>query len=608
MVRRFLKENNFVLLLTAILFCNVLTACAQNKENLLKVEKYKAIENELLLFNNASHALPIKEITDVKMASVNFNFEFIKTFDSLLNKYSKVDKISTLKYADSTTYNDLEDDLRFYDILFVPVTEKQISNKKIFDFISSVSSKKTVIVSYFGTENGLLKLENLRTPILWTGYITEEAAFILPQAIFGGVAVRTNLEYNIGTKFTKGSGYTTSVSRLKYTLPEDVQVNSNELAQIDSIALETIREKAAPGLVVLVAKGGKVIYNKSFGYHTYANLKPNSPSDIFDLASVTKITATTPAIMRLVEQGKLNLDLNVGHYIPKARNTPMNSTVVRDVMMHQAGFIPFIPFHNFVKEDDYSRDSTRVYNVKVADSFYVKKKFYTDFMWPKMLNSPIVSKGRYVYSDISMYVMKDIAEHISRKPITEYLDENFYKPLGMQFTGFLPRKRFSIDQIVPTEEDVTFRKTLLNGYVHDQGAALAGGVAGHAGLFGNANDLAIFYQMLLNKGTYGGKKYFDHETVEQFTVKQSVVSRRGLGFDRWDPDPKNKYPSELASDQTYGHTGYTGIGVWVDPARDMIYIFLSNRVHPKVSDKLGNLAIRRRIQDVINVAIDNGKK
>jgi CubicO group peptidase (beta-lactamase class C family) len=286
----------------------------------------------------------------------------------------------------------------------------------------------------------------------------------------------------------------------------------------------------------------------------------------------------------------------------------MNGINVREVMLHQAGFIPYIPFHNFVKEGDYSRDSSAAYPTKVADNYYIKKGFFNDFMWPKMLNSPIKTRGSYVYSDISMYVMQDIVEHISEMPEDQYVQQNFYIPLGMQTAGYLPRNRFSKDRIVPTEDDKVFRKTLLEGYVHDQGAALKGGVAGHAGLFGTANDLAIYNQMLLNKGTYGGEQYFTPQTVEMFTTKQSDVSRRGLGFDRWDPDLSKKYPSELASPQTFGHTGYTGIGVWTDPSRNMIYIILTNRVHPTVSEMLGRLNIRPRIQDVVNRAIDKSKK
>ncbi|WP_246474735.1 serine hydrolase domain-containing protein [Pedobacter roseus] len=409
-------------------------------------------------------------------------------------------------------------------------------------------------------------------------------------------------------RYTMGSGFTTTATRLKYTVPEDAGLNSNNLKEIDAIAAEAISQKATPGLVVLVAKDGKVIFNKAYGNHTYDTNVPDKVTDIFDLASVTKVTATTPAVMRLFEEGKLKLDTNIGAYIPKARTTPMNNIQVREVMLHQAGFIPYIPFHDYVKTGDYSRDSSAAFPTKVADNYYIKKGFFKDFMWPKMLNSPIKTRGKYVYSDISMYVMKDIVEHISEEPLNQYTYENFYKPLGMQTAGFLPRNRFKPEQIIPTEDDKYFRKTLLVGYVHDQGAALAGGVSGHAGLFASANDLAIIYQMLLNRGTYGGVEYFKNSTVDMFTSKQSNVSRRGLGFDRWDPDSTKHYPSELASPQTYGHTGYTGTCVWVDPSRGLVYVFLSNRVNPTVTDKLSNLKIRGRIQDVVNKAIDESKK
>jgi CubicO group peptidase (beta-lactamase class C family) len=349
-----------------------------------------------------------------------------------------------------------------------------------------------------------------------------------------------------------------------------------------------------------------VFLNKDYGNHPNNTGLPEKVTDIFDLASLTKTTATTPTVMRLFEEHKLNLDTNIGAYIPKARLSPMNNIKVREVMLHQAGFIPYIAFHNFVKTGDYSRDSSAAYPTKVADFYYIKKGFFKDFMWPKMLNSPIQTRGKYVYSDISMYVMKEISERLSGIPLDTYVWDNFYKPLGMQTAGFLPRNRFTKDQIVPTEQDTYFRKTLLEGYVHDQGAALAGGVSGHAGLFASANDVAIIYQMLLNKGSYGGNRYFQPQTVDMFTQKQSDVSRRGLGFDRWDPDASKKYPSELASPQTYGHTGYTGTCVWVDPAKGLVYVFLSNRVNPSVSEKLGNMKIRPRIQDAIYRAIQLG--
>ncbi len=610
MEKKYMRRNKFAsIIIASLVLIFTLSACAQDhKDNENRLKLINSISKNSVLLNNQKNLIPIVGLSEKHFASINLGFKHQAAFDSLLNKYANVQSLSAIKYNDSSTLNDLEDDLKYYNTIFIAITDEMSSNGKYLNFIANIQKNKNVIVAFFGEGKSLASFDQVDMPIVWTPQSNEESAMVVPQIIFGGIAVQQTLTKGYSAKYTIGSGYQTSVTRLKYTVPEDAGVNSDDLKEIDQIVKEGINGKAAPGMVVLVAKDGKVIYNKAFGYHTYDNLRPDKVTDIFDLASVTKVTATTPSVMRLVEQQKLKLDTNVGYYIAKARNTPMNGINVREVMLHQAGFIPYIPFHNFIKEGDYSRDSTAAFPTKVADSYYIKKGFFNDFMWPKMLNSPIKTRGSYVYSDISMYVMQDIIEHITEKPEDQYVLTNFYAPLGMHTAGYLPRNRFPKDRIVPTEDDKVFRKTLLEGYVHDQGAALKGGVAGHAGLFGSANDLAIFYQLMLNKGTYGGEQYFKPQTVDQFTAKQSNVSRRGLGFDRWDPDLTKKYPSSLASPQTFGHTGYTGIAVWTDPARGLIYVFLSNRVNPTVSEQLGRLNIRPRIQDAIIRAVDKGNK
>lgn len=586
-----------------------LTACAQDhKQNEKTLAQINSISQTTVLLNNNDSIVPITKLAKKTIASVSLGYNYSSVFDSLANKYDKITSFSAAAYNDSINLNRLEEDLKFYNTILISIDNEHVKDAKYINFIISISKAKQVVVAFFGNGSDLKSFDNLQAPIVWSAQNTAEAAAIIPQYIFGGIAAGNKLSTNYSGKYIRGSGFNTKVIRLKYTVPEDANVNSNNLKGIDDIAAEAIRKKAAPGLVVLVAKDGKVIFNKAYGTHTYDDGVPDKVTDIFDLASVTKVTATTPSVMRLYDEDKLKLDTNIGAYIPLARTTPMNEIQVKEVMLHQAGFVPYIPFQNYVKAGDYSRDSSAAYPTKVADNYYIKKGFFSDFMWPKMLNSPIRTRGKYVYSDLSMYVMKDIVEHITETPLNKYVYTNFYKPLGMQTAGYLPRNRFSRDQIIPTENDTSFRKTLLVGYVHDQGAALAGGVAGHAGLFASSNDLAIYYQMLLNKGSYGGQQYFKPETVTMFTSNQSKVSRRGYGFDRKDPDPEKKYPSELASSQTFGHTGYTGIAVWVDPARGLVYIFLSNRVNPTVSEQLGKLNIRPRIQDVINRAIDAGDK
>lgn len=585
------------------------SACAQNhQESETRLKNINSVVNSSVLLNNQKGIIPFGKLAEKKFASVNIGFAHQAAFDSLLNKYAAVESVDGIRYNAEATLNDLEDDLKYFNNIFIAINDEMALNSKYLNFIGNLAQRKNVVVSLFGNGKNLSSFDNLTSPLVWLPNDPQEAAMIAPQLIFGGIAAQQTLTKAYSPKYTIGSGFKTTATRLKYTVPEDAGVNTEDLAEVDKIAAEAIASKAAPGIVVLVAKDGKVIYNKAFGHHTYDQLIPNKVTDIFDLASITKTTATTPAVMRLTENKSLNLDTNIGYYIAKARTSPMNQIKVREVMLHQAGFIPYIPFHNFVKGGDYSRDSSALFPTKVADRYYIKKGFFNDSMWPKMLNSPIKTRGQYVYSDISMYVMQDIVEQITEVPEDKYVQDQFYAPLGMHTAGFLPRNRFSKDRIVPTEKDDVFRKTLLEGYVHDQGAALKGGVAGHAGLFGNANDLAIYYQLLLNKGTYGGEQYFMPQTVEIFTAKQSSVSRRGLGFDRWDPDLTKKYPSQLASSQTFGHTGYTGTAVWTDPSRGLVYIFLSNRVNPTVSEQLGKLQIRPRIHDAINRAIDKGKK
>ena len=600
-------KNNLVQTITVCLLAiSTFSACAQDhqkNEDLLKVNTN--ILQHTVLLNNQQHIIPLTSLEKKNIASVSLGFAFQNTSDSLLNKYAKVTPFSSTKYENLPELLKLEDDLKFFNTIIISIQDLETTKPKYINFINSLAKTKSVIIALYGQQTNLVPFDSLSAPIVWTQDKSIQSASLLPQIIFGGIAASNKLPRNISGKYIAGSGFTTTVTRLRYTVPEDAGVNSDNLREIDRITAEAIAARAAPGMVVLVAKDGKVIFNKAYGTHTYGG-PADKVTDIFDLASITKITATTPMVMRLTEQNKLKLDTNIGAYIALARPTAMNEIPVREVMLHQAGFIPYIAFHDGVKATDHSPDSSAAYPTKVADGYFIRKDYFKDVMWPQMLNAPIRTRGKYVYSDISMYVMKDIVEQISGEPLNIYTAENFYAPLGMQTAGFLPRNRFSRDQIIPTEDDTYFRKTLLVGYVHDQGAALVGGVSGHAGLFASTNDMAIMYQMFLNKGTYGGQTYFKPGTVETFTAQQSNVSRRGLGFDRWDPNLSKKYPSSTASSQTYGHTGYTGTAVWVDPSRGLVYVFLSNRVNPSVTNKLVSMGIRSRIQDVINQAIDKG--
>lgn len=587
-----------------------LPSCAQtiHQSNERRLDENKVVAKTTVMLNNSAKIVPLRHLEKLKIASVNLGASFASNFDSLLNKYAAITSFtSTAYHSDSLNLDDLSDDLKFFNTVIIQMTDETMKDPRTMGFLLDNQRNKQIIIAFFGSDKGLKHLEEITGPVIWSAKETSASAEYVAQAIFGGVALSSRLQHQISERYSKGSGYDTRSTRLKFSVPEEVGINSLYLKGINEIAAEAIIGKAAPGAVVMVVKDGVVIFNRAYGKHTYDGNEPTLITDIFDLASVTKTSATTVAVMRLYEQNKLKLDTNVGAYIPKARKTNKTGISVREVLLHQAGFVPFIPFYKNISGSDFSTDSSAAYPVKAADNYYMRRGYFDQVMWPQMLKSPVVSRGRYVYSDLSMYFMKEMIERQSGEHLENYVQQEFYKPLGMKTAGFNPRNRFSRDQIIPTENDIYFRKTLLHGYVHDQGAAMVGGVSGHAGLFASANDLAIEYQMLLNGGTYGGTKYFNPETIKMFTSKQSPVSRRGLGFDRFDPDTKKEYPSKLATSETYGHTGYTGTCVWVDPVHNLVYIFLSNRVHPAVSDQLSKLNIRSRIQDVVYEAINKSQ-
>jgi CubicO group peptidase (beta-lactamase class C family) len=609
MEKKYMRKNKWrfcVLILSG--FVLVHSACAQNPPftGQAYVNEEKTVEKATTLLNNGQALIPLKDLGQLNIASIHFSYPYAAGFDSLANKYTKVDSFNGMDYVGIKSPDVLDFDTKLYNTLIVQLTDADMANPQIVGFIATNRRSKNVIIAYFGDGSSLPKLDNVTAPIIMSQRSSVVSAYFSSQAIFGGIAITQNLSKTFSQKYRVNTGFITAKTRLQYTVPEEVGINSNNLNNIDNIAYEAIRNQATPGCVVLVAKDGKVIFNKAYGYHTYDKAIPDKIADIFDLASVTKISATTIETMRLTEEGRLNLDSTIGSYIPMARKTNKNDIHIRELMEHQAGLIPDIQTYEKLKPTDISTDSSAAYPTKVALHFYLRKNYFKDVMWADMLNSPLKTRGQYVYSDLSMCFMKEIDETITSTPLNEYTQENFYDPLGMQTAGFLPYKRFPQSQIVPTENDEVFRHSLLDGYVHDPTAALLGNVSGNAGLFSSANDLAILYQMLLNRGTYGGDEYFKPETVDLYTAKQSDVSRRGIGFDRWDPLADHHYPSKLASPKTFGHTGYTGIGVWVDPTYNLVYIFLSNRVNPKVTDQLSSLNIRPRIQDAVYEAIQKG--
>ena len=384
---------------------------------------------------------------------------------------------------------------------------------------------------------------------------------------------------------------------------------------IDSIVRDALSKKAFPGCQVLALQNGVIKYHKAFGNYEFGPAsQPVNLESIYDLASLTKISATTVAVMKLYEEGKLDIQKTLGDYLPFTKNSDKAGLKLFDVLLHQAGLIPDVIFYKETletgtdqpSENFYKHQPDQTFNLPVARDLYLRRD-WEDTMLKRIVQSPLTAIGKYIYSDNDFILLGKIVENLSGMPLDQYVAKTFYIPLGMMTTGFKPITRFALDRVVPTEEDKYFRHQLLRGFVHDEGAAMFGGLAGHAGLFSNAYDLSLLYQMLLNGGELNGQRFLKPETIKYFTSYHSEISRRALGFDKPEKDNipgKEPYPSVEASPETFGHTGFTGTCVWVDPASKLVYIFLSNRVYESRNNNLLSvLNIRSKIQDAIYEAI-----
>jgi beta-glucosidase-like glycosyl hydrolase/CubicO group peptidase (beta-lactamase class C family) len=384
---------------------------------------------------------------------------------------------------------------------------------------------------------------------------------------------------------------------------------------IDSIVNDGLAKRAYPGCEVLAIQNGEIKYHKAFGHIEFdPRSLPITLESIYDLASVTKISATTVSLMKLYEQGKIGLDNTLGDYLPFTRGTDKAGLKIREVLLHQAGLNPYISFYNETIDPQTKMPSPEFYSDK-RDSFFTipvarnvwLRRDWNDTMLKRIVQSKLGPTPKYVYSDNDFILLGKVVEAVSGMPLDQFAQKTFYNPLGMTTTGFKPWQRFGLERTVPTEEDKYFRRQLLRGYVHDEGAAMFGGVSGHAGLFSNAYDLSLLYQMLLNGGELNGERYLKPETIKLFTAYSSDISRRGLGFDKPEKDNAGRaepYPSVLASPSTFGHTGFTGTCVWVDPQSKLVYIFLSNRVYnTRDNNLLGKMNIRSKIQDAIYKAL-----
>lgn len=430
----------------------------------------------------------------------------------------------------------------------------------------------------------------------------------LPAPPAPPVIAAENMPANTGGALVNTPVVPTPDNLTKIILPADAGVkDASALDKLDLFIDRCIQDGVFPGCRVVAAKNGLVFYDQSFGYYTYSKKQAVDSNTLYDVASLTKVLATTLAVMHLYETGKINLDKTLGDYLPITKGTDKAKLKIRDILLHQAGLKSWIPFYKEtldgngdLRSDLYRQSRTDRYNIPVAKDLYLRYD-YADTIWSRILTSSLENKGHFVYSDLDFYFLAAVVQQVTGKSIDVYVDEQFYKPMGLKNITYLPLNKFSQAQIAPTEDDIFFRHEQIWGYVHDPGAAMLGGVAGHAGIFATAGDVAAIFQMLLNKGVYHGKRYFKAETVSKFTAYNSKLSRRGLGFDKPQNDANDGGPSgDRSTGYAFGHQGFTGTCAWADPGTGVVFVFLSNRVYPSAdNNKINRLNVRTVVQDYI---------
>jgi beta-N-acetylhexosaminidase len=488
-----------------------------------------------------------------------------------------------------------------------PVNNFGISQYAL-DLISQVQQNNKTIIFDFGNPYALKNFCDAKNLVACyeDDSITQRSA---ADILEGKIDAKGILPVTVCNNYKYGSGIIIK-NILPVTTPEKVGLNAAKLSIIDSIAETAIAAGATPGCVVLVAKDGKIAFEKAYGKNNYDTPEPVTLQSIYDMASVTKICATTLAVMKLYDEGKIKLNKTLGDYLKWVKGSNKSKLPIEKILLHQAGLVAFIPFYKETLDSlghplpsIYSTVQNDTFSIRVAQNLYMRND-YTDTMYKRILQSKLGPMDKYIYSDNDFIFLGKIVEAISGMSLDKYVDKNFYKPMGLTSIGFLPREKFDTNRIPPTEYEKTFRLQHLHADVHDPGSAMFGEIAGHAGLFSEADNLAAIMQMLLNGGTFKGKRYINKQTIKLFTAYNSTISRRGYGYDKPLKDNatnKDPYPSKFASPLTFGHTGYTGTCVWADPKYNIVFIFLSNRVNPDGGEnlKLSHMNIRGNIQDAI---------
>jgi beta-glucosidase-like glycosyl hydrolase/CubicO group peptidase (beta-lactamase class C family) len=597
-------------------------------KDLMKAEalalRAKLYEESITLIEN-KNLLPLMSQNEKDLAVVSFGWVEGNRFEKSARRYTD----ATYYYVDknrSRTQNDsLARELNNFKYVIFNIGKTTIFPQRSFGLTSSeieliemIENQESVIINLLGSPLAIQKF--FPQPNKYGAFILShqdryETQRLSAEMIFGARSFKGKLPVKINDTYPAGFGLSSNkLGLIKEGFPEHEGVDRVLLKKkIDSIVISGIEMRAFPGCQILVVKNGSIIFEQSYGYQTYDSILPVNNQTIYDVASLTKVSASVPVLMRLVDQKKLDLDNPISSYLPYLEGSNKENMIFRDILSHQAQLTAWIPFYWYntdsagvLNPDVFQNYQTDDFNIRVAEGLFIKDS-YKYQMYDTILKSDLRKRREYKYSDVGYYWVPQILEPHYNGSYDQFVDEFFYQPLHMRNTSYKPRKKFPISRIAPTENDTIFRKQIIRGDVHDPGAAMLGGVCGHAGLFSTAEDIGILFQVYLQNGYYGGLQYFDTATIKEFTSYQhdGKENRRALGFDK----PFKKYDKygpvcESAYLSSFGHSGFTGTYVWADPEEKLIYVFLSNRVYPKSDNyKISRYDIRTNIHQAIYDAI-----
>lgn len=561
--------------------------------------------------------LPLMRLDTLKIATLSIGETDMTPFQKMVSRYTDAVHFHTDSDISLQETEKLLQELRHYNLVIAgihglrsyPGRKYGITDGQA-NLLKSLVNRTRLITLFFGNAYALQYLGEIENSgaLVLAYQDTPLAQELAVQMIFGATGATGRIPVTPDNRFPAGSGIDVKKNgRLKYTIPEEVGISSEVLGgKIEEIIQEGLREKAFPGSQVLVAVDGKIIYNRSFGYYTYDSTETVTNETLYDWASVTKVTGPLPALMKLTGEEKFNLNGRLQDYLPQFAGSNKGPLKIKDILTHQAQLRPIIPLW----QSKFARDSKlrdEVFtphpfsenSIRISSGLYMDRKYIDDF-YNEIRESTLLPAKRFTYTCLGFHLWPLVIEKLTSEPYEEYLQKNFYSKLGATTITYNAYRFFPQSRIAPTETDDYFRMETLRGFVHDEGAALLGGISGNAGLFGSANDLAKMFQMYLWKGYYGGEQLIKQDVLEEFTRVQfpGNNNRRGLGFDKPEiknhlKNPEDAYPCPGPGENSFGHTGYTGTFVWADPDKGILCILLTNRVYPtRNNNKLSALKIR----------------